>query len=415
MNRKSPRILILGTADTKEVELSWMCDRIRTLNGTPIIMDVSVLGDTDLKVDYTKHDVAAAAGTDNQSIASLGDENLAMTKTSEGATNLCAQLCAKRKVDGVIIIGGTMGTDLALTVCLAIPLGIPKVILSTVAFSHLIPPDRLSPDLIMMLWSGGLYGLNSICCSILSQACGAVVGAALASDEFKEPKNMIALSSLGKSALTYMVTLKPLLDEKGFETIVFHTTGPGGRALEKLASDKKVLFVLDLCLAEVANESRNSIVTSGGNRLESAGLSSIPQIVAPGGLGLVDVATWQKLPDELSGRIYHAHNQLLASYTMSPDEMRELAKIIMAKLAKAKAPVKFILPLHGFIEWDREGMELHNPENVEAFCSEIRRSVRSPVELIELDCHICDDSFCQEVLKQVDNWIKSGIIKNIHT
>ncbi|MEN9609481.1 MAG: hypothetical protein RLZZ628_295 [Bacteroidota bacterium] len=404
-------ILIIGTADTKSDELQYMKSCMERIGGCACVMDVGVLGEPKFPVEYTKHDVAAAAQTANADIIALGDENAAMTKTSEGACALTRKLASEGKIQGVLMLGGTMGTDLALDVADALPFGFPKFIISTVSFSHLIPPDRLSPDLMMILWSGGLYGLNSICKAALSQACGAVLGAAQAVEIPTFERPVVGMTSLGSSALTYMKILKPELEKRGFEVAVFHTTGLGGRALENLANKKRFVAVLDLGLAEIANESVDSVVTSGKNRLENAGLAGIPQIVAGGGLGLIDLPTWSKMPKKYAHRAYHAHNRLIASVLMDAKEMKKLARIIAQKLRKATAPTVYISTLKGWIEWDRVGEPLYQPENLQAFSSELKKAIQYPVQLIELDAHINDKIFADKVLEIFDNWVEQGIIQ----
>ena len=291
-------ILIIGTGDTKSEELLYMKQCILNQGGNAMVMDVGVLGNPDFKVEYTKHNVAEAANTSNEAIIALGDENKAMTKTAEGAVKLTKELHREGLINGLLMLGGTMGTDLSLDVAAALPFGFPKFIISTISFSHLIPPERLSPDLMMILWSGGLYGLNSICKASLSQACGAVLGAAKAVETPKFDKPVIGMSSLGSSALKYMKILKPELEKRGYELAVFHSTGQGGRALEELSKQKKFVCVMDFSLQEVANEMKGSIVTSGKDRLENAGLAGIPMIVAPGAIDLIDTPTWKKIPGE---------------------------------------------------------------------------------------------------------------------
>ena len=135
-----------------------------------MLMDVSVLGEPKITPEYSKHNVAAAAATNIPAVIASGDENSAMALMASGASKLACSLYNQGKVDGVLIFGGSMGTDLALDVAAALPFGVPKFVVSTISFSHLIPPDRISTDLMMILWAGGLYGLNSICKSVLSQA-----------------------------------------------------------------------------------------------------------------------------------------------------------------------------------------------------------------------------------------------------
>ncbi len=408
MTQKS--ILIIGTADTKADEILFLKSVIEEQGGMAPVMDVGVLGDPPFTVDYSRHDVAMAADTDNEAIIALGDENLAMTKTAEGASKLCRDLYDAGQVDGVLLLGGTMGTDLALDVAAALPLGVPKFIISTVAFSHLIPPERLSPDLMMILWSGGLYGLNSICKSVLSQAAGAVLGAAKAAQKPDFDKPVIGMTSLGSSAMRYMVHLKPELEKRGYELAVFHTTGQGGRALESLAEQKQFACVMDFSLQEVVNELKGSVVTSGSDRLEAAGLAGIPQIVAPGATDMIDFVTWKPLPDNVADRPYHAHNRLIASVTMDGNDRREAARYIAAKLEKSTGPVKLIMPVQGIEEWDRVGNPLHNAEDLAAMADEFKKVVKEPVELIELDAHINDDAFTQTVLGILDAWVEEGIV-----
>jgi uncharacterized protein (UPF0261 family) len=405
-----PQILIIGTADTKADELLFMKQCIEGAGGAALIMDVGVLGRPSFQPDVLNTEVASAAGTTIEAIAALGDENAAMTRMADGAVKVALALYAQGRVHGVLALGGTMGTDLALDVTGALPLGMPKFVVSTVAYSHLIPPDRLAPDLMMILWAGGLYGLNSICESILSQAAGAVLGACRTLKPPKVGAPMVAISSLGKSCLTYMVTLKPALEARGYEVAVFHCTGMGGRAIESLSAQRRFAAVLDLCLQEVGNEAHGSVVTSGPERLEGAGLQGIPQIVAPGGIDMIDMQTWKPLRADYEGRPYHAHNRLLASVLMTPTERRAAARLVAEKLRKAAGPTAFISPLRGIEAWDRPGEGLHDPEGLAAFTDEIRRSVQAPVRLVEIDAHINDALFTDTVLEIFDGWVRDGHI-----
>ncbi|MEM9438696.1 MAG: Tm-1-like ATP-binding domain-containing protein, partial [Pseudomonadota bacterium] len=228
-------ILVIGTYDTKDDELHYVCDAIRGQGGGALSMDVSVLGDPSQPTDISKHDVAEAAGATIQEAIDAGDENQAMQIMARGAAALCASLYGEGRIDGMIALGGTMGTDLALDCAQALPMGVPKFVVSTVSFSPLIPADRLSPDIQMILWAGGLYGLNSVCKSSLSQAAGAVLGAARAVEPPKADRPVIGMMSLGSSCLKYMKLLRDPLQKRGFEVAVFHATGMGGMAYEALA------------------------------------------------------------------------------------------------------------------------------------------------------------------------------------
>lgn len=230
-------ILVIGTYDTKDDELSYVAERIRSQSGGVLTMDVSVLGDPKTPCDISKHDVAKAAGASIDEAIAADDENVAMQIMARGAAQEALRAWRDGRIHGVIVLGGTMGTDLALDVCGALPLGVPKYIVSTVSFSAMLPPERIAADVQMILWAGGLYGLNSVCKSSLSQAAGAVLGAARAVEPPTRDRPLIGMTSFGKTILRYMVHLKPALEERGFEVAVFHATGMGGRAFESLAAE----------------------------------------------------------------------------------------------------------------------------------------------------------------------------------
>ncbi len=263
-------VLLIGTADTKSPELMFLRDCIVESGGSAIFMDVGVLAGGAYRPDISNAEIAAAAGTDLDSIKASGDENSAMAKMAEGAAALAARMHADARIDGMLALGGTMGTDLALDVAAALPLGVPKCVVSTIAHSHLVPPERVTPDLMTVLWAGGLYGLNAICRSALAQAAGAIVGACRAARPPKGERPLVGMTSLGNSCLSYMKRLLPALEQRGYEVAVFHTTGMGGRAFEALAAEGRFCAVMDFSLQELANHHAGSVVTAGPTRLEAA-------------------------------------------------------------------------------------------------------------------------------------------------
>lgn len=405
-----PNILVLGTGDTKSEELEFMASVIQEAGGVPVMVDVSILGDPPYKPEYSRHDVAAAVGMTIEAIATSGDENSAMELMATGAATLVRNLHEAGQVDGVIVLGGSLGTDLALDVAAVLPLGVPKFVVSTIAYSHLLPPERIAPDLMMILWAGGLYGLNSICRSVLSQACGAVVGAARFGIRPNSERPLIGMTSLGSSCLKYMKYLKPELERRGYDVAVFHATGMGGRAFEAIAAQKGFAAVFDFCIQEVSNHHHGTVVTSGPDRMENAGRVGIPQLVAPGAVDMVDLQAWRDLPAQLADRPYHAHNRLIGSVTTAPEGRREIARVIGGKLAGTNAEVAFILPLKGIQEWDQENEPLHEPEALDAFIDEMRRAVPGTVSLHEVDGHINEPEFSQKALAIFDEWIARGIV-----
>lgn len=405
-------ILIVGTYDTKQDELTFIKECIRQGGGQVLCMDVSVLGEPQTPTDYSKQDVALAADTTIESIIETGDENTAMQLMATGASTLAAQLHGQSLFDGVIILGGSMGTDLALDVCAALPLGVPKYIVSTVSFSRMIPAERLAADTQMILWAGGLYGLNAICKASLSQAAGAVLGAARSAQVPDNHKPIIGMTSLGTSALTYMVDLKPALEARGFEVAIFHATGMGGRAFESLAAQGAFACVFDFCTQELGNDVHGSSITAGPTRLTGAGLAGIPQLVAPGCTDLVDVVSSEPLASRWKDHVTHVHNRLITSVVLNNDERRDVANAVNQQLAKATAKTTLLLPLAGCGEWDREGAPLHDALGYAAFCEQIRAHCPSNVELVEIDAHINDSAFADKALAVFDAWCADGIVKN---
>lgn len=404
-------ILVIGTYDTKDDELSFLAGVIGDQGGRVVTMDVSVLGDPSRPTDYSKHDVAAEGGSSIQAAIDSGDENHAMQIMAKGASLLAARLYREGAFDGVLVLGGTMGTDLALDVVSALPLGVPKYIVSTVSFSPLIPAERLAADTQMILWAGGLYGLNSVCKASLSQAAGAVLGAAGAVHKPDPNKPLIGMMSLGTSALKYVIPLKPALEARGYEVAVFHATGMGGRAFESLAAQGAFACVFDFCTQELGNHVNGSNISAGADRLTNAGAHGTPQIVAPGCYDLVDVVGWQPIDAKWDGHMKHEHNRLLTSIVLQADETRLVARAHCDQLAGAKGPVAMILPEHGLGEWDREGADLHNPDGLSAFLSELELHMPDNVQTHRVACHINDAAFAEKALEIFDRWCADGTIQ----
>lgn len=403
-------ILVIGTFDTKADELAYLIDRIKAQGGAVLAMDVSILGQAKIPVEVTKHDVATAADTTIDALIALGEEGEAFARMSAGAALLTRQLYDAGRFHGMIALGGTMGTDLALDCAQALPLGVPKYIVSTVAGSPLIAAERMAADVQFILWAGGLYGLNPLCKSSLSQAAGAVLGAAQAVEPPKFDRPLIGMTSLGSSCLKYMKHLHPELTKRGYDIAVFHTTGMGGMAFERLAAEGTFACVMDFSLQELVNMLHGSLVSAGADRLTGAGRSGTPQLVAPGAADILDLAGWQPIPARFQDRPFHEHNRLIKSVGFNAEERRDLAQAIADRLATATGPTHFFLPKGGIEEWDRPGEAAHDPEGLAAFTAAAERALTGRVEHTVLDCHINDAAFCDAVLAQLDAWVAAGIV-----
>jgi uncharacterized protein (UPF0261 family) len=220
------------------------------------------------------------------------------------------------------------------------------------------------------------------------------------------------MTSLGSSALTYMKTLKPALESRGYEVAVFHTTGMGGRAFEALAAEGRFCAVMDFSLQELANQLGGSCVHAGPDRLLGAGRAGTPQIVAPGAIDMLDFPAWGPTPEALQGRPAHEHNRLLASALSDPEFRRGVAAEIARRLARAEGPSCLLMPLHGIEGWDRPGEPLHDPEGLRAFTEGLRQHMPQAgrTRTIELDAHINDHAFCEAALQVFDAWVAEGAI-----
>jgi uncharacterized protein (UPF0261 family) len=311
-------------------------------------------------------------------------------------------------------------------VALSLPLGVPKVLLSTIAFSPLIAPERLAPDLTMMLWAGGLYGLNSLCKQSLSQAAWAAVGACRSDfcakrhssaedlahlENSQAVKPMVGMTSLGSSALKYMVKLKPALEQRGFELAVFHTTGMGGRAFEELAAKGKFACVMDFSLQELVNHLGCSVVTAGPSRMTAASKAFVPQLIAPGATDMVDYPAWADKPIRFQDRPSHAHNRLIASVCIDAEMRNEVAQAIIEKVRITQSPIHLFIPTRGIEEWDRDGQALCDPTGLETFVQSFEQSNLSSEKISFLDAHINDEKFVDQVLSIFDEWLAQGRIK----
>lgn len=403
-------ILVIGTFDTKADELAYLISRIKAQGGDVLAMDVSILGEAKTLVDVTKHQVAAAADTTIDALIALGEEGEAFAIMSAGAALLTRRLHAEGRFHGMIALGGTMGTDLALDCAQALPLGVPKYIVSTVAGSPLIAAERMAADVQFILWAGGLYGLNPLCKSSLSQAAGAVLGAAQAVEDPRFDRPLIGMTSLGSSCLKYMKRLHPELTRRGYDIAVFHTTGMGGMAFERLAAEGTFACVMDFSLQELVNMLHGSLVSAGADRLTGAGRSGTPQLVAPGAADILDLAGWQPIPPRFQDRPFHEHNRLIKSVGFNAEERRGLAQAIADRLAQAKGPTHFFLPKGGIEEWDKPGEAAHDPEGLATFTEAAELALKGRVETTVLDCHINDAAFCDAVLAKLDAWVAAGIV-----
>jgi uncharacterized protein (UPF0261 family) len=299
-----------------------------------------------------------------------------------------------------------MGTFLGLTVMKALPIGLPKLVISTIAYSPMINPDYVCNDLMMMQWTGGFWGLNSLSRKVLDRAAEMIVAAASAHEKVETRSLRIGVTSLGIRACEYMTHLKPLLEDKGYELVAFHADGMGGRVFEQAIAEGLIDASLDLSGWELANEVCGGGFSAGSHRLEAAGQRGIPQVVAPGGIDTFALPSEGKINSRFRKRFNHMHNPLMRVIATSVHEQAAVGQLMAQKLNGAKGPAVVVIPMRGFSREDAPGGLWNNPAGHKAFCRALKNSIRDNIDVIELDLHINEPGFSEVVATLIHDMIE---------
>jgi uncharacterized protein (UPF0261 family) len=399
-------IAIVATLDTKGEEASYIKELIAKRGHKVIVVDTGVLGRALFQPDITRDQVAEAAGTSLNEVIALADEGKAIAAMAQGATIIAQELYSSGELDGVVALGGSMGTSVAAAVMKALPLVMPKLLVSTVALTPMISPDVVSKDLTIMPTVADIWGLNRITKRVLENAAGAIAGMVETNrkEEVAE-KPLIGITTLGSPTLSYVLWAKPLLEQMGYEVAIFHTLGVGGRSYEDLVEQGAFAGALDLSMFELINRLCGGPATA--DRLEAIGKRAMPQVVAPGALDFF--AWWQPLatlPARYRDRKARMHSTIAAQVKASAEEMAAVGKIIAQKLNKALGPTVVLIPNRGFSEHDCEGGMFYDPEANKAFIKALKRNIEPKVEVIQLDMHINDPEFAREAVAILDGMVR---------
>ena len=398
-------ISIIGTLDTKGDQVDYLTGKIKRNGHQVIVIDVGVLGEPSVEADVTRHEVAKAAGMTIEELAALGHgkEAEAMDKMAEGAQVILNDLNRKERVDGVLALGGSMGTALALKVMEVFPLGMPKLVLSTIANSPAVNPDFLSHNVLMVPLMGGLWGLNEFSKRSFDQAVGLIVGSTEAYE--RKPitnKKLIGVTSLGMSAARYLYHLRPALAERNYEVAAFHATGMNTRLFEKAAKDGLFDFILDLYAGqELINGICGSLFDPGPHRLEAAAMSGVPQIVS---LGIFEMCLWgsyKPIPEAFAGRRILHHNPILWMTFTNLDEKVKMARLLADKLNRAKGSAAIIIPLKPPLGLTKWGLE--DPEGLEAVRKELKKNLKPAISYVEVEASTDDKEFSDWILELMDH------------
>jgi uncharacterized protein (UPF0261 family) len=397
--------VIVGTLDTKAEEIAYFREQIEKRGHRAIVVDCSILGTSRVRADIGKDEVAIAAGETIEVLKNLGDEAKALDRMAVGAANIVRDLHSSGSLDGIFALGGSMGTFLGLSAMKALPLEVPKVMLSTVVLTPFIRPEMAPGDVILMSAIVDLWGLNSLIGGMLEKAAGITIAAAEASRAWslRKPqlqKKLVGVTTLGTAVCRYLPHIKPLLEQAGYEVLIFHTIGVGGRFLEQLISQDKLCGVMDLATNELVNEICGGSYIAGPERLETAGRKGIPQLVSVGGC---EAFGWgrgmETLPEHFKSRTIQLHSKITFAVKATKEEMAEAARLMAEKLNRSGGPVTVVLPMRGFSERDKEGMVFYDPEGRRAFRDMLKERLGPEIKLKELDQHINDEAFSKEVVR----------------
>ena len=393
-------VLLIATFDTKEEEALFLKKRIEARGVCVLTMDAGILAPPRAPVDIDQQQVALRGGIPLQEIIATGDKGKCILNMIRGAETICRELYTQGRFQGVIGIGGAQGTDIGCSAMRSLPVGVPRLMVSTVASGQAtFGPYVGTKDITMMHSVADMQGLNFLTKRILENAAGAICGMIKGFEENSiRPEGIpVALSMLGTTT-PGALRCKKILEDRGFEVVTFHQNGTGGIAMEDMIREGAFQAVLDLNLHEIGDRYVGGLHGAiREDRLEAAGAVGIPQVVAPGSINYVVLGPLNSLTEEWRSRKLIVHNPNLTLVRLSSRELQDVGKIVAEKLNRAKGPTRVFIPLRGFSYPDRENLPHWEPEGNQAFINSLKTHLTPSIPVIELDAHINDPEFIDPV------------------
>ena len=400
-----PTIAVLGTFDTKAPEHLFVANLIRQRGHTPLLVDVGIDSPVDVQPDVPRDRIASAAGVQLAEIALRRDRGEAVAAMARGAAIVLPQLAAEGRIDGVISLGGGGGTAIATAGMRGLPIGFPKLMVSTLASGNTAQYIG-SKDIVMFPSIVDVAGLNRISRQVLTRAAGAICGMVESKPRPSADRPVIAASMFGNTT-ECVQTAKKLLEDAGYEVLVFHATGVGGRTMESLIEAGLVEGVLDVTTTEWADEVVGGFLTAGPTRLEAAAKTGTPAIVAPGCLDMVNFFGPDSVPEAFRGRTLYQHNPQVTLLRTSADECARIGKAIAERLNRSTGPVTVLLPLHGISVISAPGQKFHDPAADQVLFHAIKTNLRPDIRVEEFNGLINDPAFATRCV--------SALLENIRT
>ena len=390
-------VCIVGTMDTKGLEFAFIKAQIEASGVSTCVVNTGIMGEPQLAPDVSADEVARRAGSSLQALRDEGDRGNSVAVMAQGASAIVAEKQAAGEIDGIISLGGSAGTTIGTTAMQAVPVGVPKIMVSTLASGDTSPYVQ-SKDICMMYSVVDIAGINRLSRQILANAAGAIVGMvnAEAPAAMEADKPLIAATMFGVT--TPCVTkAREILEAAGYEVLVFHATGTGGQAMEDLVRGGFLAGVLDVTTTELADELVGGILSAGADRLEAAGHAALPQVIAPGALDMVNFGPPDTVPEKFRNRLFYQHNPTVTLMRTTPEEMAELGRIMARKLSEARGTTTVIIPTQGVSAIDKTGQPFDSPEARAAWCENLKANIGRNVTVIEMDAHINDDEFAKKL------------------
>ena len=387
-------VVLVGTLDTKGVEHDYLRELLREHGVDTLLVDAGVLGEPLAEPDIGRDEVARAAGADVRALAAAGDRGAAVEAMARGAAAIVARLHAEERVDGVLALGGSGGTAIATEAMRTLPVGVPKLMVSTMASGDTRPYVGAS-DVTMTYSVVDIAGLNAVSARILANAAAAMAGMALAEPPAAAGDRPLVGASMFGVTTPCVTAARERLEELGYEVLVFHATGTGGQAMEALMRSGFITASLDVTTTELADDLVGGVLSAGPDRLEAAGELGLPQVVSVGALDMVNFGPIDTVPPEFRSRNLYKHNPTVTLMRTTPEECAELGRRIGRKLNAARGPVTLFLPLRGVSLIDTEGQVFYDPEADKALFDALRETLDPGVDVRELDTHVNDPDFAR--------------------
>jgi uncharacterized protein (UPF0261 family) len=395
------RALLLGTFDTKGEEYAFVRSRIIDRGHDVLTMDLGVMADAPapFHVDIPADEVARASGAVLGELRAARDRGAAVAAMQRGAQVTTARLFAERRFDGIVGLGGGGGTAMITAAMRELPVGVPKLMVSTMASGNTAPYVDVK-DVTMMYSVVDIAGINPISSRILANAAGAISGMldALAPDVSGRP--LVAATMFGVTT-PCVTAARQRIEAAGYDVVVFHATGSGGRAMEGLIADGYFTGVLDVTTTEWADEVVGGVLSAGPERLSAAGHRGVPQVVSVGALDMVNFGAMDTVPAEFRSRNLYRHNPTVTLMRTTADECRAIGQRIIDQLNAAAGPVTLLIPLRGVSMLDAPGQPFHDPAADRVLFDTLRRGAKSHVAVREIDAHINDPAFADALATEL--------------